>query len=194
MDDAEPVVQRRTAASASPREHLRRRDVVALLGAAGVLLAIGCASQVHHETAPGADLGAAKTYAWVTDEPGLISMGESQPNVRTPENEQRIRAAIDRALAQRGLEKVARDAADVHVSFSVGTRVRYRLEGGPDSWIASLTPGEKQTKGTLHIYVLHPGDEREVWHGWTSKWLDKSDDPDRVIGEAVARIMAKYPG
>lgn len=180
-------------ARAARQQPLRRRLLLARIGAALLLGAAGCANTVRHETAPDADLARAKTYAWVTDEPGLIAVGDSQARVRTPQNERRIRAAIDRELAARGLAKTTRDRADLHVSFSVGTRVRYRLEGGTDSYVASLKPGEKQTKGTLHIYVLHAGDEREVWHGWTSKWLAKSDDPDRVISEGVARIMAKYP-
>jgi hypothetical protein len=123
----------------------------------------------------------------------MIGVGDIQPNVRTEANERRLRAAIDASLAERGYTKVARDGADLIVAFSVGTRVRYRLEGGPDSWIAGLQPGEKQTKGTLHIYLLHRGDEKEAWHGWTSKWLNEGDDPDTVVRDAVARIMSEVP-
>lgn len=156
-------------------------------------LAHGCAAKVHDEVEPGYDLTAFDSYAWVTEEPVLIKLGDSQPNVRTPENEARLRKAIDAALAARGLSKVAFAEADVHVAFSVGTQVRYRLEGGRDSWVAGLEPGVKQTKGTLHVYLMHPGDEKEIWHAWTSRWLDKSEDPDVVVRDAVAKVMSRFP-
>jgi hypothetical protein len=164
-----------------------------LSGASALVLAIGCAAKVHHEAKPGYDFATVHTYAWVTDDPVLIQLGETQPNVRTRDNEQRLRTAIDEALAARGFTPAPRDSADVLVAFSVGTHARYRLEGGADSWIASLEPGQPQTKGTLHIYLVDRGDQKEVWHGWTSKWLSPGDDPDRIIREAVARIMATYP-
>ncbi len=155
--------------------------------------AVGCAGQAKQQAAAGYDFSAAKSYAWVTEEPVLIQLGDPQPRVRTKENEQRVRAAIDAALAARGLTKVAREEAELEVAFSVGTVVRYRLEGGHDSWIAGLEPGQPQTKGTLHIYLLDRSDKKEVWHGWTSKWLNRSEDPDAIVQSAVAKIMAQYP-
>lgn len=167
------------------------------------LALIGCAGKPHYEVTPGYDVATYATYAWATDELVMIGVEEidanappekaAQPNVRTEANERRLRAAIDAALAERGYTKAPRDQADLLVAFSVGTRVRYRLEGGPDSWIASQQPAETQTKGTLHIYLLHRADQKEAWHGWTSKWLNRGDDPDAVVRDAVTRIMAKLP-
>jgi len=172
---------------------IARRRVIAGLGLGLLLGAAGCAGQVHQDCTPCSDFSELRTYAWVTDDPVLIQLGEGQPRVRTEANERRLRAAIDEALAARGLTRVARERADVRVGFSVGTRARYRLEGGPDSWMASLRPGEKHTQGTLHIYLLQPGDRNAVWHGSTTRWLEPGDDPDTVIREAVAHIMAEYP-
>ena len=162
--------------------------------ALGVLAAaLGCAGKVKHEAAPGYDFKSLKTYAWITEDLVLIQLGETQANVRTEENERHVRGAIDDALAARGLTAAPHDTADVLVAFSVGTHARYRLEGGENSWIAGLEPGKPQTKGTLHIYLVHRGDEKELWHGWTSKWLNEGDDPEQVIGDAVTRIMATFP-
>jgi uncharacterized protein DUF4136 len=166
---------------------------IALAVLAGALAVGGCAAKAHDAAVAGYDFATFDSYAWITPEPVLIKLGDSQPTVRTGENELRIRAAVDDALAARGFTEVPYAEADVHVAFSVGTVVRYRLEGGRDSWVAGLEPAEPKTKGTLHVYLLHPGDEKEVWHGWTSKWLEKSDDPDIVIREAVAKVMAQYP-
>ncbi len=162
-----------------------------LLASAGV---IGCASSTPVvEKDDGFDFAAVSTYAWITDEPVLINFGAEQPNVRTKENELRVRAAVERELAARGMEKS--DAADAQllVAFSVGTRMRYRLEGGDRSSNFTEGPGEKQTKGTLNIYLLDRASDREVWHGSTSKWLSKSEDPEAVINAAVGKIMAVFP-
>lgn len=178
---------------------LSRRSTLGLLGASLLAAALGgataCAPKVHAEREPGYDLEAATTYAWVTEEFVLIEMGEDQPNVRTKDNERLLRAAIDEALATRGFQKVARDQAQILVAFSVGVRMRYRVEGVDDrSAVTATGPGEPQTKGTLNIYLLDRQQEKEVWHGWTSKWLSKGDDPKTVIDEAVGKIMAVYPG
>ncbi|MBC8070781.1 MAG: DUF4136 domain-containing protein [Deltaproteobacteria bacterium] len=166
-----------------------------LFAAAGlcVIMATGCATAVHHETTACSVLSTPHTFAWVTPDPVLIQLGERHTGVRTDANERRIRAAVERELEDRGYTRTAHDEAELHVAFSVGTQRRYRLEGGRDSWVASLSPGEKQTKGTLHIYLLEPDEGNEIWHGWTSQWLTKQDDPDAVIADAVSRITAELP-
>ncbi|MCR9159552.1 MAG: DUF4136 domain-containing protein [Nannocystaceae bacterium] len=162
-----------------------------LLGSVGLY---GCASSAPVvEKDAGYDFGAVSSYAWVTDEPVLITFGKDQPNVRTKENEMRVRAAIERELEARGMEKVDPEAAQVMVAFSVGTRMRYRLEGGDRTSNFTEGPGAKQTEGTLNIYLLDRETDKEVWHGSTSKWLKKTDDPDAIVNEAVGKIMAQFP-
>ena len=162
-----------------------------LLGSVGLA---GCASSTPViEKDAGYDFAGVSTYAWVTDEPVLITFGDDQPNVRTKDNEMRIRAAIERELSARGMEKVEADGAEVIVAFSVGTRMRYRLEGGDRTSNFTDGPGNKQTQGTLNIYLLDRASDKEVWHGSTSKWLKKTDDPDAIINEAVGKIMAQFP-
>ena len=155
---------------------------------------VGCASSTPVvEKDDSFDFAAVSTYAWVTDEPVMIAFGEDQPNVRTKENELRVRAAIERELAARGIEKSDAAEAQLLVAFSVGTRMRYRLEGGDRTSNFTDGPGDKQTKGTLNIYLLDQETDREIWHGSTSKWLRKSEDPEEVINAAVAKIMAVFP-
>lgn len=153
----------------------------------------GCTAKAHAEVEPGYDFATFHSYAWITPEPVLINLGDSQPTVRTGENELRIRKAVDAALVDRGFTEVPYANADLHVAFSVDAVARYQLDEGDDVWLLGLQEGETQTKNTLHVYLLHPGDEKEVWHGWTSKWIEKNDDPETVIRAAVARVMAQYP-
>ena len=71
---------------------------VALLASTSAFVgSVGCASSAPMvEKDADYDFAAVTTYAWVTDEPVLITFGEDQPNVRTKDNELRIRAAIER--------------------------------------------------------------------------------------------------
>lgn len=172
-----------------------RRRVLAGLGVCLVLGAAACAPAVHAERVGEYPLESTKTYAWITEEPVLIQFGEAQPNVRTPQNEANLRAAIDAALGGRGFTKVAKGEAELLVAFSVGTTMRYRLEGQTTgNSIGGLEPGQKQTKGTLNIYLVDRAQMKEVWHGWTSKWLSNNEDPKKVATDAVDAIMATYPG
>jgi Domain of unknown function (DUF4136) len=172
-----------------------RRDALRALAALALCGLTACGGAVQTERVTAYPLEQPHSYAWVTDELVLIQLGDDQPNVRTPQNEQRLRAAIDRALQARGFTAAPRDQADLLVAFSVGTTMRYRVEGGAaGSSYGGMEPGAKQTKGTLNIYLLDRAKHSEVWHGWTSKWLSKSDDPDAVVNDAVAKIMAAFPG
>lgn len=176
------------------RRGLRVQSIGATFAAVGLLAgAAGCAASTQVDRQDGYDFSAVQSYAWVTDEPILIQFGEDQPNIRTKENEARVRAAIDRELAGRGMSLVPREEADVWVAFSVGTRQAYRLEGGDRTSLVTDSPSGKQTKGTLHVYLIDRAQENEVWHGSTSKWLKKTDDPDAIVNAAVGKVLAQYP-
>lgn len=184
-----------TSARPEPTVLVRRRAVLQGGLAAAVLGLLGCAAGVQTERVTDYPLEQPHSYAWVTDDPVLIQLGDDQPNVRTPENEKRLRAAIDRELQARGFTSAPRDQADLLVAFTVGTTMRYRLEGGAaGTSYGGIQPGTKQTKGTLNIYLVDRAAQHEVWHGWTSKWLSKSEDPDAVVNDAVGKIMAAFPG
>lgn len=170
-----------------------RRSALGMLGAGLLLLGTACAPKVYAERTPGFALESAQTYAWVTDDLVLIQMGADQPNIRTQDNEKRIRAAIEQELQSRGFSPAPREQAEVLVAFSVGVKIRYRLEGGDGTAVTTDGPGQAQTKGTLNIYLLDRAEAKEIWHGWVSKWLSKNDDPQAVINNAVSRIMTAYP-
>lgn len=182
--------------SSTSRAHVlpSRRRALALVGAGLLLASAACAPAVQAERSASYDFASANTYAWITDDLVLIELGEPQPNVRTKDNELRVRAAVERELGARGFTKAPHDQAALLVSFSVGVRIRYRVEGGQGNAVTGVGgPSEPQTKGTLNIYLIDRAQEHEVWHGSTSKWLRKSDDPTAVVDEAVAKVMAVYP-
>ena len=180
---------RHVLASRPVRRRLWRLSTLALAAGLAVPATLSCAPQVQQSELPAFDFSSSRTYAWITDDLILIEFGDPQPRVRTKSNETRVRDAIDRGLAAKGYTKVDAAEADLLIAFSVGTRMRYRVEG------VSLgdQPGTPQTKGTLNIYALDRGTGREVWHAYLSKWLSKNDDPATVIDEAVRRILTEFP-
>lgn len=151
--------------------------------------AAGCMPKVNVHEAPEFEARAPTSFAWVTDELILIQFGAPQPMIRNEANERLIREAVDRELAAKGYEKTTATEADILVAFSVGVRVRYRMEGVD---LAS-GPGETQTKGTLNIYALDRQVHKEVWHGDATRWLGKSEEPRDVVDRAVSRILEAFP-
>jgi hypothetical protein len=128
-----------------------------------------CSKQLRAETdyVEGTDFSKYQTYRWITDDLVLIQSGSGDPAIRTLENERRIRAAVDRGLAAKGLKKVDSEEAQLIVAFTVGTKARYKLEGGAT--------------------------QRQIWSAWTKKNLEPGTDPDTVIGAAVAALLSKLP-
>lgn len=171
------------------RRRLPGLTTLALVAGLAAPTALGCAPKVEQSELPSFDFSSSRTYAWVTDDLILIEFGDPQPNVRKESNEILIREAMDRELAAKGYTKVGHDEADLLVAFSVGVRMRYRVEGVD----LGGQPGDPQTKGTLNIYALDRETTREVWHAYMSKWLSKADDPKTVIDNAVNQILAQFP-
>jgi hypothetical protein len=182
---------------------LRRAPGWATVGAVklpALLLALALASGCYNiktgsEYDYSADFSSYATYAWVTEDLTLIGTGTGNPAIRNEQNETWIREAVDRSLTQRGLEKVPIDEAQLVVTFVVGTKEELRLEGGGTNYGFLGAKGEppKYYKGSLSIDLFDRATRRQIWHGWASKPLDPGDDPQRVIDDAVARIMAAFP-
>lgn len=144
------------------------------------------------EFAEGTDFSGYKSYRWITEDLVLIQSGTGSDRIRNPDNEKRIRAAVDRELAAKGLTKGGEDA-DLVVAFTVGTKVRYQLEGGDRFSVVAGNPGGTVTRGTLTLYFFDPASDAQVWEAWTSKDLDGTADPDTVINAAVGVLMAEFP-
>lgn len=171
----------------------RRRVLGGALALLTVTAALGCGPKSGADRLSDYPLADKTRYAWVTEDLVLIQLGDEQPTVRTEANEKLLRTAIDESLATKGYTKVAADEADILVAFTVDTLQRYRIEGSTSASIAGLKPGTKQTKGKLSVYFIDKTDHREVWHGWTTRWLNKGEDPNVVVHDAVARVMSQLP-
>jgi hypothetical protein len=179
------------------------------LGLATAVVACVTGIETHHEYDPNGRFGAYTTFAWITEEPLLPPSvryaGEEIPV--SPMLEQEIRSAIERNLVERGYEKRSDpDAADLVMSFSLGTRERvevdsYPAQGGyhygrrgpPSGWVSDVY---QYTEGTLAIDLFDGRTDRAVWHGWATRQVDPSTDPAqrrKRVDQAVDAILAQFP-
>lgn len=177
---------------------LRRSSLLACLPLALTLTTpvAGCAKQMQAQTeyAEGQDFSTYQSYRWLTEDLVLIQSGTGNANIRNAENEQRIRAAVERELEAKGLSKAEGEAAELVVAFTVGTKVRYTLQGGGSNSIDLATnESETVTRGTLTIYLFDAATQTQVWSAWTTKDLEAGAEPEPIINAAVSLLMAEFP-
>ncbi len=146
---------------------------------------------------PAADFSKYKTYAW---DQGMMS----NPIIR-----QHIIAAVDSAMAAKGVQKVEAEP-DLIVAALVSTESELTMTN--PSWtpvlnsIATGIPASSQawpvTKGTLVIEISDAKTKNGVWRGTASHTLDNGPTGDQVrdaktvekpIKKAVQKMFKQFP-
>ncbi len=186
-----------------------------------VLTLSACASTLKSsvDVADHAEFGELRTYAWITDQPIFASNAVS-PEVVNPLNEQRIRAAIEEQLENKGYRRVSIDQADFVVAFTLGARERVRVQQyynnlgygyygyhrgfgrfgrgiggfgrGFDGFGSSVSV-RTFTEGILVVDIFENTAKEAIWHGSATKRLSRDDGTRGLIDEAVAVLLAEFP-
>jgi len=178
---------------------LRRTSFLAL-GLFTLLGAVpGCANKldtvINYD--PNVDFATHETFAWVTEDAVLRSADGAEARIYNPENERRLREAIELELAAKGMTKVERANASTLVHFVVTTKEKQSVSGeagvGYGMTWSSNTERATYVEGTLIILLFDAKTSREVWSGSLSKGLVGGSDPQQVINEAVAAILKDFP-
>jgi uncharacterized protein DUF4136 len=155
------------------------------------------AQKVKVASDPNADFSRYHTYAW------------DQGMMANPLIKQTIIAAVDNAMAGKGLRKVTTDP-DLILSAMASTESD--LTTTNPSWspqlnsIATGIPSSSQawpvTKGTLFINISDAKTKSEVWRGTATHTLENGPTGDRVrdaktvekpINKAVEKMFKKFP-
>ena len=155
------------------------------------------AQKVKVASDPGADFSRYKTYAW--DQGGMAN----------PLIKQTVVAAVDSALAGKGLRKVETEP-DLVLSALASTVSD--LTATNPSWapqlnsIATGIPSSSQawtvTRGTLLINMSDSKTQSEVWRGTATHTLENGPTGDRVrdaknvekpINKAVQKMFKNFP-
>ena len=185
-----------------------------------VLSISACATTLKSnvDVAEHAEFGELKTYAWITEQP-MFTSNAASPEVINPLNEQRIRAAVEAQLQNKGYRQVSIDQADFVVAFTLGARQRVRVQqyyndfgynyygyhhgfsrfgrfgrfgrgfGGFGSSVSVRT----FTEGTLVVDIFENAEKEAIWHGSASRRLSRDNGTRQLIDEAVTALLAEFP-
>ena len=151
---------------------------------------------------PDVDFSALRSYAWLDDRSGI----EGDRADVTSLLDRRVRSAVDETLPGKGLAQVARDEAEVLVSYHFGIetkldvntihssygygRGRYGARG------SSQTTVKEYEEGTLLIDLIDPASKQLVWRGAGQARIRRSTTPEQSeerVRQAVAMILAEFP-
>ena len=178
----------------------------------GGLAVLSCASPIrtHFDRDTAADFSAYRTFAWIGPAPlARAKQGSAAASFVSAIDDQRIRRAVEEDLQTRGYRLVdSVDQADLVVAYSVGSEEKVRVHEsamrttlypyparyryGP--WLTdSNVIVQQYTEGTLTLEFYDRKSEQAVWVGWASRRLSRTHDPQALISEAVARILAQFP-
>jgi hypothetical protein len=169
---------------------------VALLG----LLALPLAAQkIGHNFDQDTDFSKFKSYKWV--------------EIKTPQQVDQITAgqisaALDKAMAAKGLQKTDSDSADLYVGYQVGLQNEQQLTtfnnggwgygprwGGGMGGMATTTTSTITT-GVLTVDMYEAAAKKLVWRGTASDTVDGKNSPEKRVkklDKAAEKLMKNYP-
>jgi hypothetical protein len=174
---------------------------LALLAGLAVL-SLACSSmQVSSDWDPRANFAQLRTWSWSTVKQ---PEGGSDPRVTTFTHE-RIRAAIEEALAERGYHEIRSGTPDFFVGYQIAIERKldvdevYRSYGaGPyyGGWGGNRVYAKEYDEGTLVIDVLKSAPMSLIWRGTAQSRVHLDADPqqrEQHIREAVDRVLERFP-
>jgi hypothetical protein len=165
---------------------------------AAILTLNACATvRIDSHLERGADVGRYRSYAWAPSD--AFSTGDPRLDNNRFFSE-RVEAAVDRRLRDRGLEKTGAGAADLFIH--VHARVDQRLDTNAIDReylhcdVAVCRPMVYDA-GTLMLDFIDARTNTLAWRGWAEGSLDGVIDDQRwmeeTIDNAVEKILARFP-
>ncbi|HEX8895651.1 MAG TPA: DUF4136 domain-containing protein [Terriglobales bacterium] len=139
------------------------------------------------------DFSKFKTYKWVT-------LKSAAPIALTDEQ---IKAALDAALALKGLSKIDGDSsADLFIGYQTTEQVEEQLPGiDPNTGFRTTLGGSTNStrtiyKGQLMVNMYDAANRKLIWTGVASKTLDPKANAkkrQKNLNKAVQNLMKNYP-
>ena len=184
-----------------------KKTIITLV--ASVILLSGCASTTkgNSDFDPSVSFAGYHSFAWIAEHPMII--GATAGRQINPMTEGRIMRAIEESLRSKGFEVIAdAEQADFVVAFTIGARDEVQVTSYPTAYRCFHRGGywgggyygtdidvRQYTEGRLSIDIFDRAEHRPVWHGWATKRITRKaeEDPEPVLREVVAAIMAKFP-
>ena len=184
---------------------MKRRRLIPIIML--VAITLGCSGvRVNQDYEPGTNLTALRTYRWKS--PTQAKTGD--PRIDNPLRDQRIRAAVDRQLADKGLVKTEDKDPDFLVHYQNTLRQKIESTGtsggfgfgvgsyGRRGTIAIGTGNDvrEYDEGSLVIDFLDPTSDNLLWRGSGNQRYREYQDPEKVtrdIDTLVVTILKQFP-
>jgi len=152
------------------------------------------------------NFGTYQSFSWISSEAYVPA--EGTPAI-SPLARSMIRDAIREELQQHGFVFTEdREAADLLVAYTVGSRDKVRIDSYPMDYRGHWgwhTPrshyyfrkieARNYTEGTLGVDLFDNETGKPVWHGWAQKTVTEQDraNPAPTIKAGVAKLFAAFP-
>ena len=190
--------------------HVGRLQFIFFFSCAVATLSCATPIKTSFDRDAAADFSQYRTFAWVGPKPlARAKQGTTSPSFVSALDDQRLRRAVDRTLKGKGYTLVPEaNQADLAIAYSVGSEDKVRVHQSMGvatvhpypgrysygSWYSGSTVNVQQyTEGTLSIEAYDQKTEQAVWVGWASKRLSRNDDSQKLINEAVSKILTPFP-
>jgi hypothetical protein len=164
------------------------------------LLMVACSPeiQVHTDFDPDYDLWTFKTFDWGQK----VNIEEGKNPFHYNElNDKRIKSAVQDQLASRGY-LLTEDHPDLVLHYHIIVADKSVLITEPNVynyssyWKRTETSIYSYREGTLILDLMDSKTKNLIWRGWAVSPLDssyKSEEVDKLIKSAVAKIFKKFP-
>jgi len=180
---------------------------LAVLLFALILLQSGCATiKTGSYADESADFGTYQSFAWISSEPYVPAEGSK---AISPLARSMINTAIREELQHQGFVFTNdREAADLLVAYTVGSRDKVQIDSYPvgyrghwgwhtphSHYFFRKVEARNYTEGTLGVDLFDNETGKPIWHGWAQKTVTEQDraDPAPVIKAGVAKLFAAFP-
>lgn len=172
-----------------------------------VAITLGCSGvQVSQDYEPGANLTTLRTYQWKSSNQEKTG----DPRIDNPLRDERIRAAVDRQLTDKGFVKTENQKPDFLVLYqnilrqkieSVGTSGGFGFGIGSFGRHGSIALGtgndvREYDEGSLVIDFLDPDSNDLLWRGSGIQRYREYKDPEKAtrdINTLVETILKQFP-
>jgi hypothetical protein len=162
-----------------------------------LVVTVSAAQDATYNFDQGADFSKFKTYKWVS-----IKNAQQVDELTA----RQITAAIDAALAKKGLTKTDADNADLYIAYqtAIGSQTQWNAYSsgwgygpywGGRTGMATAT-SETILVGQLDLDMYDSANKRLVWRGKVSKTLDPTAKPDKRqknLDKAIDKLLKNYP-
>jgi len=173
----------------------RRLIPLAALFLTAALVAACAAINIGSFVERGFDMSVVRTFEWAPAD----HLATGDPRLDNNEFFQRyLKAAVERELMNRGIERVEAGMADVVVHYHASVTQRVDTAGADEKYgLCEDCRPSVFDAGTLTLDLVDAGTSRLVWRGWAERSiqgvLESQSQMERDVDAAVSLILARLP-